>query len=148
MKVFGIVILGLLSLGNSPAHGYVETQGAFVPKICGQQVEAPSFASTVEIQQVCFGKIVGEQSQFPHGAVSFQMSDGTNPVFRVLSTASSYIETSSAAIQGRFYLGSVEGERIMMDVTHGQNGRIEEVEGEVRSIKYRAIDFSEIYSFM
>ncbi len=141
--IFGIILAILVSV---KANAVVHEPGHFVPTECGAQNLADA-AYLVDIDQLCFGKVIISADQKSVPAVQFKLTSGQQVTFRILSSqAISGVPSIPGLSRYTLKLQSDEGDAMEMKIVRSGDGKIRIATGSFDVIKFQVQDFEEIYT--
>ncbi len=132
------------TLMTAKAQAIVPQPGAFIPSRCGSP-EAETFHFDVSVTQVCIGRISGEQDALNGAAVSFTLSDHSNTVFKIISTASELVAYMDGTIKTTYFLQNAQGEKASMKVTQSSDGEIIRAVGRVGTAAFFVDSFENVF---
>jgi len=143
MKVLAFVSAILaFSIGYS-AQAIIQLPGTFAPSMCGYQALSHGAELEYDVQQLCFGEIVGEPGEAGIPAVAFRLNNNEVRVYRIIDRVSLLMVTLSGKTQSIFHLESFDGHRAVMKVVLA-GGKIESAAGLLDGIEYFVSEFEPI----
>jgi hypothetical protein len=141
--IFGIVLAILVSV---KANAVVHEPGHFIPSKCGAQNLAEA-AYLVDIDQLCFGKMVISEDQKTIPAVQFKLTSGQEVNLRIVTAqAISGVPSIPGISRFTLVLQNEKGDLMEMKIVRSADGKIRIATGKFDVIKFQVQDFEEVYS--